>query len=326
VQPCSVKAVPRRQEKQQTEILFLAWNSVEANAVFEVMRYSPRQTDNVVGSVKSPGTSLFPGLVTTRVRDRADVKLFFDRCASQGSSEQHGDAEGLLRYRLALVRSLARPQPTDVVLDLGCGTGHHLVGLGPEIARGIGIDISPGMIELAGARVRDSLWRAKLTFEVDDAERLHTIPDQSIDLAICIGSFEHMLDKEAVLASIVRVLKSGGRFFCLTPHADYIWYRTLAPLLGIPTKHLSSDRFMTRNEFSALLRKSGFHRNQCTAWSFIPKGDMPSAIAILLTFLDAIGRRARWDSLRGGLALCARKEAPPASASMDPNSAQGSTQ
>src|SRR5260370_36233870 len=36
--------------------------------------------------------------------------------------------------------------------------------------------------------------------------------DQSIDLAICIGAFEHMLDKRAVLASIYRVLKFGGRF------------------------------------------------------------------------------------------------------------------
>jgi 2-polyprenyl-6-hydroxyphenyl methylase/3-demethylubiquinone-9 3-methyltransferase len=256
------------------------------------------------------------------VSERADVKLFFDRCASQGSPEQHGDAERLLWYRLALVRRMAQPKATDVVLDLGCGTGHHLLSLGAEIARGIGIDISPGMIELAGARVRGSVWKDKLTFKVDDAERLDTIPDQSIDLAICIGAFEHMLDKQAVLASIYRVLKCGGRFFCLTPDADYLWYRTLAPSLGFATKHLSSDRFMTRGEFSALLEEARFHPNQWTAWSFIPRGDIPSVIAILLALLDAIGRKARWNSLRGGLALCARKEAPLFSTSVDPNSAQ----
>jgi 2-polyprenyl-6-hydroxyphenyl methylase/3-demethylubiquinone-9 3-methyltransferase len=49
------------------------------------------------------------------------------------------------------VRSLARPRPTDVVLDVGCGNGDHLLALGPELDRGIGIDISPGMIELARA-------------------------------------------------------------------------------------------------------------------------------------------------------------------------------
>ena len=38
---------------------------------------------------------------------------------------------------------------------------------------------------------------------------------------------------------------------------------------------------------------------------------MPAAVALLLTVLDAIGRYARLDSLRGGLSLCAWKEAKP---------------
>ena len=112
----------------------------------------------------------------------------------------------MLEYRLGLVRSRARPRPTDVVLDLGCGHGHHLFALGPEVARGIGIDVSPGMINLARARLRSSSWPSNLTFEVGDAEELKGIADQSIDLAICIGAFEHMLDKRAVLASIYRLL------------------------------------------------------------------------------------------------------------------------
>jgi 2-polyprenyl-6-hydroxyphenyl methylase/3-demethylubiquinone-9 3-methyltransferase len=197
------------------------------------------------------------------------------------------------------------------VLDLGCGNGHHLLALGPEIARGIGIDVSPGMIELARARLRSSPGSANLTFEVDNAEELKGIADQSVDLAMCIGAFEHILDKRAVLASIYRVLKFGGRFFCLSPHADYVWYRTIAPLLGFATKHLSSDRMLTRDEFSALLEQAGFRRIRSAPWTFIPKGDVPAFVARLLTVLDAIGRRARLDSLRGGLSLCAWKEAKP---------------
>ena len=186
------------------------------------------------GTQQQAPWSRFRGVVTTPARNTADVRSYFDQCASTGSPEQHGHPQRLLEYRLALVRSLARPRPTDVVLDLGCGTGHHLLALGPEVARGIGIDVSPGMIELARARHRSSPCRANLAFEVDDAEELEGIADQSIDLAICIGAFEHMLDKPAVLASIYRVLKFGGRFFCLAPHADYVWYRTMAPLLGLP--------------------------------------------------------------------------------------------
>jgi 2-polyprenyl-6-hydroxyphenyl methylase/3-demethylubiquinone-9 3-methyltransferase len=169
------------------------------------------------------------------------------------------------------------------------------------------------MIELARARHRSSTRRTNLAFEVDDAEELKGVADQSIDLAICIGAFEHMLDKRAVLASIYRVLKLGGRFFCLAPHADYVWYRTIAPLLGCATKHLSSDRMLTHDEFSALLDQAGFRRIRSAPWTFIPKGDVPALVALLLTVLDVIGRHARLDSLRGGLCLCARKEATPLS-------------
>jgi 2-polyprenyl-6-hydroxyphenyl methylase/3-demethylubiquinone-9 3-methyltransferase len=250
--------------------------------------------------------------MTTASSSTADLRSFFDRCAATGSHEQHGDPLRLLEYRLALVRNLARPQPADVVLDLGCGNGHHLVALAPEIARGIGIDVSPGMIALARARLRNSSWTAKITFAVDDAEELKGVANQSIDLAICIGAFEHMLDKRKMLASVYRVLKSGGRFCCLSLNADYVWYRTIAPLLGFSIKHLSSDRILTRDEFSALLCQAGFCRIRAAPWTFIPRGDVPASVALLLALLDAVGRHARMDSLRGGLAVCARKDARPA--------------
>jgi len=267
-----------------------------------------KATPRVRSEQRSPWAR-FCGVATTSSYNTSDLRSFFDQCASTGCPEQHGHAQRLLDYRLALVRSLARPRPTDVVLDIGCGDGHHLLELSPEVALGIGIDISPGMIELARARLRGSPWRTKITFEVDDAEELKGIADQSIDLAICIGALEHMLDKRAVLAKIYRVLKPCGRFFCLTPHADYVWYRTIAPLLGFATKHLSSDRMLTHDEFTALLDEAGFRRTWSAPWTFIPRGDMPVVLASLLTVLDALGRHARLSSLRGGLSVCAWKQA-----------------
>jgi ubiquinone/menaquinone biosynthesis C-methylase UbiE len=289
-----------------------------AKARTEVMSKSaPGSEPDLEGNPQPRGTGRgrrwlsLGGVATTPSFTTSDIRSFFDRCASAGALEQHGHAQRLLEYRLAIVRSLARLQTADVVLDLGCGNGHHLIGLAPQIARGIGVDISPGMIELAHMRLRSFQMTPNLTFEVDNAEELRGIADQSIDLAICIGAFEHMLDKRAVLASIYRVLKFSGRFVCLTLHADYVWYRTIGPLLGLDTKHLSSDRRLTEDEFSVLLGEAGFGRIRFAPWTFVPKGDMPTAIALLLSVLDAVGRQAERRYLRGGLSLCAWKEPKP---------------
>jgi ubiquinone/menaquinone biosynthesis C-methylase UbiE len=271
---------------------------------------SQHGTGNVIAppATQSLSASTFRGVATMPAYSTADVRSFFDRCATTGFPERHGRAQQLLEYRLALLRCLAPPRTSDVVLDLGCGNGHHLMALAPEVARGIGIDVSPGMIELARARLRRSPCAANLTFKVDDAEELEGIADQSVDLAICIGALEHMLDKRAVLASTYRVLKFGGRFCCLTLHADYVWYRTIAPRLGFATKHLSSDRMLTQDEFVSLLHQAGFGGIRFAPWTFIPRGDVPASVASLLSILDAIGRHARLDCLRGGLALCAWKQ------------------
>jgi hypothetical protein len=72
---------------------------------------------------------------------------------------------------------------------------------------------------------------------------------------------------------------------------------------------LSSDRMLTHDEFVLLLDHAGFRGIRFAPWTFVPKGDVPAAVALLLTLLDAIGRHAGLASLRGGLSLCAWKQA-----------------
>jgi ubiquinone/menaquinone biosynthesis C-methylase UbiE len=247
------------------------------------------------------------GVATTAVRDLDDVRGFFDRCAA-AYTEQHGRAERLLAYRLGLIRVHAQLRPDDVVLDVGCGPGDHLFALARELRQGIGVDLSPAMIAAARARAEAVPGASRLRFAIDDANQLAGIRDASIDLALCIGALEHMLDKPAALASIHRALKPGGRLFCLTPDADYIWYRRVAPLLGLPTKHLSTDRFLDRESFTTMLAHAGYGRIATGAWTFIPKGDMPWFAATVLTALAWVGRGAHLPRLRGGLWACAWRE------------------
>ncbi|MGA9770413.1 MAG: class I SAM-dependent methyltransferase [Blastocatellia bacterium] len=250
---------------------------------------------------------MFRKLITTEANSTAEVRAFFDKCA-EAYSEQHGNPKRLLDYRIALIKQHAKPSDDDTVLDIGCGNGHHLMALANTIGRGIGIDLSPAMIEMAQASLLNSPWQNKLTFFSDNGEKLDSLVEQSIDLIICIGALEHMLDKASVLASAYRILKSRGRFFCLTVHGEYFWYRTLAPLFKLETKHLSTDKFLEKAEFTRLLKKSGFCRIESGYWTFIPKGDMPLALNFVCQGLDIIGRSFHLNSLRGGLWVCAWKE------------------
>ena len=123
-----------------------------------------------------------------------------------------------------------------------------------------------------------------------------------------------MLDQTAVAQAAFRVLggasnsaKRAGRFIGLTPNGGYIWYRRLAPLLGIATQHLATDHFLTRNELTTLLRNAGFTDIRVDSWTFIPRGDMPRWVAALPSLMDAIARGFRISSWRGGLRFIATR-------------------
>jgi len=249
------------------------------------------------------GTS---ALRTTSICDHADIRVFFGACAEQ-YAETHGNPAGLLRYRLALLRDRAHFQPSDVVLEIGCGNGLHLLSLANSFGQGIGIDLSPAMLRVARRHGARSPWHEKLQFSVDLAEQLGSVADASIDVIFSVGALEYMLDKGRVIANTFRVLKPGGRFICLTPNGHFLWYRWLAALFGLETRRLSTDCYLSRRQLDHLLRASGFRDLAFGYWTFIPQGDMQPMQAALLAILDRYGRIAAPDCLRGGVVVCAQR-------------------
>lgn len=249
---------------------------------------------------------MFRKLITRQMHNPSEIRTFFDQCA-RSYHEQHGEADRLLHYRICLIKQKVRFHPHDVVLDLGCGNGHHLFALAGKFRRGVGIDLSPEMIAVARESLRTSPWQTSLSFRVEDAESLSGIASASFDKVLCIGSLEHMPNKSAVLASVQRVLKPQGCFLCLTPNGACLWYRHLAPLLRLETKHLSTDKFLGPEAMERLLSDAGFARIETDYWSFIPKGDVPPALGAWLQVLDHAGTRLGIGWWRGGLRACAWK-------------------
>jgi len=236
------------------------------------------------------------------VERTADIEAYFDREAA-AYREQHGPQSRLLAYRLGLIRSLARFRPTDRVVEIGCGPGNHLLPLAALYASAIGTDLSANMVAMARQRCHEEGLAGKVQFRADDAQALATVPDGAADVAFCVGAFEHMVDKRAVLASVARVLVPGGRFACLTPNGDWLWYRRLAPWLGLATTRLATDRFVGAEEVRRLLGECGFADIAVGHWTFVPRGDMPAGCAVALDLLDAAGHVLLPRHLRGGLAF-----------------------
>lgn len=243
-----------------------------------------------------------PSLKPTPAASIDDIRRFFDAFASF-NVEQHGKAVSLLNYRVSLLKKFACFRYSDEVLDIGCGNGHHLFALDGYFRSATGIDISASMVH-AARRSQAPALVSDYDFLVDDAHWLDEIPDASKDVVICVGALEHMPDKAAVLASVKRVLRPGGRFVCLTLNDRFVWYRKLAPRLGLETRHLSTDERLDKPEALSLLADIGFFAPRVSHWSFIPRGDMPPLYAHVCRLLDATGRLVFPNTLRGGLVLC----------------------
>jgi demethylmenaquinone methyltransferase/2-methoxy-6-polyprenyl-1,4-benzoquinol methylase len=107
------------------------------------------------------------------------------------------------------------PRPNRRLLDLAGGTGDISFGW---LNRGGGSallsDINPAMLRVARDRALERGYLADLALLVADAERL-PVPDRSVDRVSIAFGLRNCTDKPAVLAEARRVLKPGGRFFCL---------------------------------------------------------------------------------------------------------------
>lgn len=238
-------------------------------------------------------------LRTQQVESSADIRAFFDRLAAT-YREAHGRADRLLAYRLSIIRPLLGKR-RGTLLEIGCGTGMHLFELAELYGQAIGTDLSPNMISEANTLRERHSNREAIRFTVDPAEQLNTIESGQIDTVLCVGAFEHMPDKPRVLRQIARVLKPGGEFICLTPNGAYCWYTAIARRFRWDTRHLSSDRFVTRQELCGLLNDAGLTPQLLDFWTFIPKGDMQPPVYWLLIGLDLISRMLKAPVFRGGI-------------------------
>src|SRR5205807_2019213 len=131
---------------------------------------------------------------------REDVRAGFARnAANYVTSAFHADSA-----LLDEVVALAVPQPTDVVLDVATGTGNTAFAMAPHVARVVGLDLTPEMLDQA-RRLAAERGVANVEWVVGDAQQL-PFPDASFDLYTVRAAPHHFPDLDLALREAYRVL------------------------------------------------------------------------------------------------------------------------
>lgn len=129
-----------------------------------------------------------------------------------------GESAGRLRALQVL-----DPRPGMQILDLACGPGTLSRRLAAMVSPGgeiVGVDLAPGMIELA----RD-LEIPSARFEIMDIEQLE-FDDGSFDAVVCGHGLQYAADLPRALREARRVLRPSGRLAASVPvtsRAEPVW-------------------------------------------------------------------------------------------------------
>ncbi len=171
-----------------------------------------------------------------------------------------GEALGRLR-----VLELVDAQPGMRVLDLACGPGTLSRPLAQKVRPGgevVGVDLAPGMIELARAAETPNA-----RFEVMDIEQL-SFADASFDAAACGHGIQFVPELAVALREARRVLRPGGRFAASVPVGstmDSVWSvldavvdRWLAPAQAAVDQQPTRDAVADVEKFARAALGAGF--------------------------------------------------------------------
>jgi 2-polyprenyl-6-hydroxyphenyl methylase / 3-demethylubiquinone-9 3-methyltransferase len=100
------------------------------------------------------------------------------------------------------------------VLDVGCGGGLLCEAFARAGAEVTGIDLAPGMIEVA--RLHAAAEGLKIDYRLASAEQIATAMPDGFDIVTCMEMLEHVPDPPATTAALARLVRPAGALFVST--------------------------------------------------------------------------------------------------------------
>lgn len=169
----------------------------------------------------SPADTTHFGFRDVPVEEKATlVRGVFERVAGNYDLMNDLMSAGIHRLWKAELIGTVAPRPGERLLDVAGGTGDIATrfldaGGGADAGTSAVIcDINPAMLQVGRDRALDSGYLAGLTWVTGDAEKL-PVESASVDAYTIAFGLRNVTRIDAALAEARRVLKPGGRFFCL---------------------------------------------------------------------------------------------------------------
>ncbi len=178
-----------------------------------------------------------------------------------------------LRQRTA---NLARLQPGETVLDVGCGTGTLAIEVQQRVgATGRVFGIDPGAQQITRARYKAARRKLPIDFQIGVIERL-PFPDLTFDVVLSTIMMHHLGDglKRQGLAEIARVLKPGGRL-------------VIADFKRSEERQLQSVPFGSVRDLPGFVKEAGFSQIETVEMAF-PK--FHAGVGFVRAYKDKYGR------------------------------------
>jgi demethylmenaquinone methyltransferase/2-methoxy-6-polyprenyl-1,4-benzoquinol methylase len=180
-----------------------------------------------------------------------------------------------IKWREKVIALVKATKPRRV-LDVATGTGDLAVALSATSAEEIvGLDISPGMLEVGIKKVAQKDLSDRVQMVVGDSEQL-PYEDHYFDAITVAFGIRNFMNLEKGLSEILRVLKPGGLFVILETSVPtkpvyrtgyQIYSKYILPNIGkLFSKDKSAYRYLSESasvfpygeELNNILRKIGF--------------------------------------------------------------------
>ena len=111
-------------------------------------------------------------------------------------------------------------KPTDVVADLGAGTGYFTFRMAPLVPQGrvLAIDIQPEMLDIVEARAQEE--GVQNVIAVQGTEGAPGLADETVDVTLIVDAYHEFAQPSEMLRAVYESTRPGGRLVVVEYRAE----------------------------------------------------------------------------------------------------------